>query len=248
VLAVVLLVGTIGWKATGLLQAKNTALSVVAPASAPRATTTENTADTVSDSILGTSRYSPETVTDGLTASLASTYATLKRSGSYSTTTSIALAEHIGQNVSVPIVSKVYATSDVRTDADTSYERMLAYRLALQKSLAPLMGHTTNELDTLRTYENTHDARYLDTLSRAAVNYHAVATATALIPVPVDGLDEHVAILNALSQFASTLDTLVAHADDPIAEAALLTTYMQAQQTMFTSFNSLYAYWRSKQV
>jgi hypothetical protein len=124
---------------------------------------------------------------------------------------------------------------------------MLAYRASLQTSLKPLLANTTPEIDLLTQYVQTNDPTYLTQLRQVADNYKLAATASAQITVPADAVTVQVGILNAMQEFAATLDQMAASANDPFTEATLINTYMQAQSDMFTSFNDLYGYYKSKQ-
>ena len=92
----------------------------------------------------------------------------------------------------------------------------------------------------------TSDPSYLTQLSAAAKNYHAAADAAVAITIPRDALNYHIAILNAMEEFAAVLDAMSTHTADPITSAALLRAYDQAEQDMFTSFNNLSAYYLQK--
>ncbi len=244
-LSVMVLVGVVGWKVTEMMHTKNTSLSVVATAS------TASNEHTLSDNSLvstSTTSYDPAHVTDTLTTALATTYTTLKRNGTYTPERSAQLAEQIGSSIDVPITYKIFGVTDIKTDNDISYARMLTYREALQKSFEPLMRNKNPEINLLRAYVENKDPSALIALGDASKNYKLAYTKTAQVIPPIDAITEHLGVLNALSQFTATLDQLVAHADDSLAEAALLNSYMQAQQNMFTSFNDLYKYYKSKHV
>ena len=63
---------------------------------------------------------------------------------------------------------------------------------------------------------------------------------------PTGQILRHIAILNAMQEFAATLDALAAHADDPLASVALLRTYNESESAVLYSFNDLGTYYRSK--
>jgi hypothetical protein len=123
---------------------------------------------------------------------------------------------------------------------------MLRYRDDLRTALAPLLKNTGSELEIYGKYIETSDPSYLEQLSAAAVNYRAAADNAAAVTVPNDAVNYHKDILNAMEEFAATLDQMAAHATDPLASAALLRTYNQAESDMYTSFNSLSLYYSQK--
>ena len=87
--------------------------------------------------------------------------------------------------------------------------------------------------------------------SRILRTYHcersSASSATARVAVPRDALSFHLAILNALEQFAAALNTLAANADDPLAAVVVLRAFNQAETNVLTSFASLAKYYREKQ-
>lgn len=181
-----------------------------------------------------------------VTAEIFGQYAGLAQRGDFSSSTVASAANAIAPNVRAVVSYPTYSASDLKTDPDTSYNRMLEYRADLRASLAPLLKNTDAEFEIYAKYVQTSDPIYLAQLSAAADNYRAAASSTAAVVVPQDAVVYHVAILNAMSQFASVLDSMAAHGDDPIASAALLRSYNQAEQDMFNSFNNLTLYYSRK--
>lgn len=181
-----------------------------------------------------------------VTAELVGEYAGLQASGSYSSSSAAQAANDIAANVRAVITYKTYSLSDLKTDNDTSYKRMLTYRSDLRDSLAPLLQNSSAELELYAKYVETSDPLYLAQLAAAAANYHAAAAKTAAVVVPRDAVNYHLAILNAMQQFAATLDAMTSHTADALTSAALLRSYNQAEQDMYTSFNNLSAYYAQK--
>ena len=253
-LSLLVLVGAIGWKIDQAFQNKNTALTVVASAAVaghsgipdnnPSANYLNGISSTGSSSI---NPYDPSQIGDNVAATLASDYTLLQANGTYSTTTAAQTAEALGKNLKASVSYKMYAATDIKTDSNTSYARMLSYRTDLQTSLAPLLKSTTPELDMLTKYVQTNDQTYLTQLRQAADTYKLAAAASAQVVVPADAVPVQLGILNAMQEFAATLDQMAANANDPFTEATLINTYMQAQSDMFSSFNNLYGYYKSKQ-
>ena len=252
-LSVVVLLGAVSWRIDQAFQSKNEALTVIAGAAAsghggvPDNNTPENYAVGSEESDLTVDPYSPSQIGDNVAATLADDYALLKANGTYSATTAAQSAKTLGENLKADVSYKTYAATDIPTSRDTSYAGMLAYRASLQTSLAPLLKNKTPEIDMLTHYVQTNDPTYLTQLRQAADNYTLAAAASAQITVPADAVTVQIGILNAMQEFAATLDQMAASANDPFTEATLINTYMQAQSDMFTSFNNLYAYYKSKQ-
>ncbi|HVM73675.1 MAG TPA: hypothetical protein VMU13_02225 [Candidatus Paceibacterota bacterium] len=254
VLAVLVLVGALGWQIEQIFQNKNTLLTVVAGAAAAHSDNTGGSAnDFSSNYAMGapaettTDPYAPSQIGDNVAAALAQEYAMLKASGSYSSTTATQVATALGANLKADVTYETYHMGDIPTASDTSYTAMLAYRAKLQVSLKPLIKNTTPEIDLLTHYVQTSDPSYLTQLQHAADTYASVASSTAQIIVPADAVSVQLGILNAMQEFSATLNQMVASANDPLTEATLINTYMQAQTDMFTSFNNLYGYYKSKQ-
>lgn len=173
-------------------------------------------------------------------------YVAMQQNGTYSTSTAIQAAQSLAPYLAASVPYHMFVSSDVQTTADTSYARMLKYRSDLQVSLAPLLKNTEPEYELFGEYVDTKDASYLTEMRAAAANYRAAASSTALLVVPEDALSFQVGILNAMEEFAATLDAMTSHADDPFASTALLRGYDKAENDMLTSFNSLATYFRTK--
>ena len=178
---------------------------------------------------------------------LVDAYLGLQTAGVFSTSTAQAAAQDTLPLLEMSVSYTAYAPSDLTSDRDTSYARMLAYRNDLRGSLAPLLKSTTPEYEILLNYLRTSDATYLVQLADVAQNYRDAIEATAKVVVPADAIPYHVGILNAMREFAAVLDALAAPANDPFASAAYLRSYDQAESSMLASFNALTTYYKSKQ-
>jgi hypothetical protein len=173
-------------------------------------------------------------------------YVQIRQGGAYTPNQGQKAAEALAPYVRAPIEFTSYQTSDIQTDSDISYKRMLAYRSDLRASLAPLLKNTKPEYAIFALYASTKDPKYLSELKSVAENYRDASGATARVIAPSDAVPYHIAILNALQEFAATLDAMATHADDPFASVALLRTYDQAESDVLTSFNALATYYKSK--
>ncbi|MBI4133232.1 hypothetical protein HY478_01315, partial [Candidatus Uhrbacteria bacterium] len=127
-----------------------------------------------------------------------------------------------------------------------SYDRMLAYRSNLRVALEPLLKNPGYELSLFATYVETRDSKYIDLLKTASKNYREAVSNAAKVVVPRDAVSAHVGILNALSEFGATVETMANHGDDAFASAALLQTYTKNEARLFASFESLASYYRNK--
>lgn len=173
-------------------------------------------------------------------------YTGLVDSGSYTTELGTQVAESIAPYIKAAISYKTYSKDDLKIDGDTSYDRMLTYRADLRDALAPLMANSQSEFEIYGLYIETGDEAYLDELSSAAENYRSAAKNTANMTIPRDAINYHIAILNAMEQFAATLDAMASKQQDAFASVALLRTYNSAEQAMFNSFDNLGNYYGRK--
>lgn len=243
-LAALALIGVIAWEA-------GTSISAGAPPAVSSGTVGNPALHVTPDFTSGTTSEAVQTdpissigsiVLDQLTGA----YQQLQLSGTYSTSTARQVGESLAPYVTADVSHPTFSASDLKTDSATSYTRMMQYRSDLRASLSPLLKNTQPEYEIFAYYVNTKDASYLKKLQSVAASYRAAATSTAQVVVPADAVKYHVAILNAMEQFGATLDAMAAHADDPFASVALLRTYNKSEADMFTSFNALTTYYKSK--
>jgi hypothetical protein len=182
----------------------------------------------------------------GALAQIIGAYAGFQSQGGNSTAAEDELATSIGSSLSAPVPHETFGPTDVKTDQDTSYARMLKYRTDLQRAFQPLLSNKQSEFELFARYVATNDPSYLAQLSAAAKNYYAAASSTALVVAPADAAAIHLDLLNAMEQFGATLDSMVAHASDPLATTILLNDYNSAEGSMLSSFNALAQYEKSK--
>ena len=201
----------------------------------------DKTSDTSATSSNDVDHLAPNVV-----GQLATHYMVMQQQGTYTADAGAQVATAMAPNVKVDVPFKTYAVSDIKTSPDTSYAAMMKYRADLQVSLTPLLKNSIPEITIFGLYTSTKDTKYLTQLNSIAQNYRDAADATAKIAVPADAAPYQLDILNAMQEFASTLNELTSHVDDPITTAALLRSYNQAEQDMLTSFNSLTTYYASK--
>ena len=202
---------------------------------------------TTSSGILKDSEFDPVSeASASALIELQGAYMGLQAAGTYSTSTASDAAAKIGLNLHAPLVFKGYVSSDLTTDTDTSNKRALAYRKDLQASMKPLLDNKRSELELFGLYSETHDTKYLDQLRAEAKNYRAAASSTARVVVPEDAVAIHLGALNAMTEFASVIESMADHAQDPIGAVLLLQNYNQAESDMYSSFDALASYFKHK--
>lgn len=185
-------------------------------------------------------------IAGNVVGTLVGSYTTLAEAGAYTPAEGEKIAEDIATSLRANVSYETYGVSDLKTDTDASYDRMLAYRSDLRLALEPLLKNPGYELGLFATYIETRDTKYTDLLKAAAENYREAVGNAAKVVVPKDAATEHVGILNALSEFGATVEAMAAHADDAFAAAALLRTYSESEAGLMTSFNTLAIYYTSK--
>ncbi len=242
-LAVLILVTTVGWQIWQTIREKDAKTSYVAT---DTQTTEEATASNDNPLVTASSATGTTVLGASILADIVSRYASLQQQGIYTHDVGQQVAEKMAATLKPEVSYTQYGVADIKTNTDTSKEGALAYRQALQLSLMPLLKNTQPEFEIFAYYIDTKDEVYLTRLKEIARDYRAAASATALVVVPKDAAPEHVAILNAMQQFAATLDAMAENATDPFASAALLRTYNQAEADMLTSFKSLALYYQQK--
>lgn len=185
-------------------------------------------------------------ITPQVTAQLAGTYASLVESGTYSQAAAAQAAASIASNVRALVPYTPRTQEALKTTDDTSYTRAMTYRDDAQKALQPLLANTRAEYEIYASYIDTGDAKELDELQRVAKNYADAAENMMRITVPSDAVSMHLGVVNALGRFSANLQSMIAHADDPLASAALLRTYNETELAVVTSFDSFTKYAKSK--
>lgn len=183
----------------------------------------------------------------GAMAEIIGAYAGFQSAGGYTQTSGTQIGNSIGASLSAPVPFREFSLTDIHTDADTSYQRMLKYRSDLQAALKPLLNNKKSEFELFAQYISTNDPSYLSQISAAAKNYYTAASSTELVVAPQDAASIQLDMLNAMEQFAATLDSMVAHASDPLASTMLLQDFNTAEGNVLSSFNALAQYEKNKQ-
>jgi hypothetical protein len=245
-LAVLALIAVLAWKTSETMRERDATLSAKAY-STPLPIYGTPAQEATGTAVAASSTDPLSALGPAIMQELSSAYQQLQTQGIYSSSTAQAVGASLAPYVAAGVQYPAFTQGDIKTDNDTSYARMLRYRSDLQVSLAPLLKNTEPEYEIFAYYVDTKDVSYLAKLRTVAGYYRAAASSTAQVVVPKDAVELHVAILNAMEEFAATLDALATHAQDPFASAALLSGYNQAERDMLTSFNDLTVYYKSKQ-
>lgn len=237
--------GVVGWQIDKVIQNKNIDLVSVANASVAH-DPSNNTDDAMA--LLGANAAtssSPEDIAQiGTNAigELATYYTIATKDTPYTPELGAQIVASVAPTITARVAYPMYNATMIPSDVDTSSTRKTAYRTDLQTSLKPLLQNKRYELDLYNAYVQTRDQSYLTQLKAAAQNYRSAATATAHVVVPTNAISYQVGILNAMQEFAATIDALADNTDDPITSLALLKSYNQAEAEMGTSFTALNTY------
>ena len=240
-LVAVLLLGAVGvYTIWNHYRTDDKVLSATIPAANAAATSTDEMAllDVATDTL-------PSVTPTALTL-LFSNYDSMQKSGAVSSSS----IQDLGAKVAAAVKPDMYYDkideSSVRTDSDTSYQRMITYRNTLRTALKPLMNNTDAEISLIGGYEETGDDTYLTKLHAAADNYRLAASNTLMVAAPSDAVLYHVDAINSMREIAATLDAFADYATNTITAGAVLMSYNQAEQDVTTSFSTLAQYFTSK--
>lgn len=132
------------------------------------ATTSDPTATSTGDSIA--------LIGPAVMAQLLGAYAGLEASGTSGSDTLAEAAHAIAPHVKAIVTHRLYGTADIKVDADTSLDRMLAYRADMREALAPLLDNKQSELEMYGRFVETNDKTILTDMKSAAANYRAAAS------------------------------------------------------------------------
>jgi hypothetical protein len=253
-ISVIAVVALVGWRFGGFMYPSTTD-TVVAETTDEITGTPMYGQEAGTDAIFTTpdvaTSSSPEYIArlgDNIVGTLASYYTVLSANGIYTPQMGdMVAASLVPDLLQTRVAYSMYDARSIPTDPDTSPRRMTMYRTDLQKSLAPLKKNTEYEFKIFATYTASQDPKYLAQLKVAAQNYRDAAALTAKVVVPADAVTDQVGILNAMLQFAATLDAMADNANDAMTSLVLVNTYNEAESDMFASFNALNAYYAKKQ-
>ena len=179
---------------------------------------------------------------------LVSYYEYLNQNNAYTPDRGATIAASIAPTVDAKIPYGMHTIESIESTTDTSKNSVIAYRQALQTSLAPLKKNPGYELDIYNNYLQTKDELYMSQLKTMAANYHTAVNLTTKVTPPRDAVTIHVDILNSLTQFGTTLDFMIQNVDNPVTSLALLRAYDRAEQDMFDAFSGINSYYLKKKI
>lgn len=247
VISALAVIGVAGWHVYGLVTGNTVEAHTAVPSTLASADDTDSLDPHIE--IDQATSSSPEEISrlgTNAIGGIAAFYTVLSNNDMYTPEIGRQVATNIASSIRPRVAYSMYSTSSIPTDPDTSRARMLVYREALQKSFTPLLKNKTYELEIFGRYTETRDPAYLAQLKAVAQNYREAANLTSRVTVPADALEKQVGILNAMQKFAATLDLMAENAEDPITSTALLISYNEAENAMFTSFGALNTYYAQK--
>lgn len=155
-------------------------------------------------------------------------------------------ASDIAESIRAEVVYDSVSESDIRSDVDTSFERVLVYRDELRRALTPLLSNRESEISIFARYIESGDKKYLAQLKEYAGNLKKSAVEAQGIVVPADAVPAHAATVNAMLHFSATLEQMTNYANDPLSTLALIRTYNRAEEEIFSSFGALAEYQKNK--
>ncbi len=243
IISIAVFLAIAGWQIQTAVQQKRLATTFVAT-SATIESSEEKSAPTDLENV-ARPPFSP--VGESVIGQMVGAYNGLAESSGYTPAKGEEIAKTIAGSLIADIPYKKRSTVEIRVDADTSYARTEQYGEELRVALAPLRKNTQPEFEIFAYYIETKDVSQLALLQSTAEDYRAAARAAAVIIVPLDIVPHHVDLINSLEKFASTLDALAVHADDPFATVAVLRAYNQAENDIMTASTLLAKYYQSKQ-
>ncbi|QQG38033.1 MAG: hypothetical protein HYS26_00555 [Candidatus Kaiserbacteria bacterium] len=248
-LSVIALLGIVGWQVASLFGRGNTV-------SASNPLQIETAAKSPFSSIdwqaaLGAEAASADpdgisNIGENVLSALLGSYAVLQESGSYSVDAGEEIGADIGSTLQAKVSYQTFRASDLTTDADLSFERMLKYRDDLRIALEPLMQNQGYELKVFANLIDSGGSEYATALQKSAANYEAAVKSAAKIVVPADAVSVQIGMLNSLSEFGAVVGSMTEHVDDPYANAALITAYTEAETRLFSAFDALVKYQQQK--
>ena len=246
-LSAVVLLSVLAWQTNAILSAKNKALHVVSEYSpSVIAATVAGPAEAAQTESAAADPYDLSQIGTKAFGELIGTYVSLKQSGAYTPAAGERAAESVASSFDARVSYAPFLESDIKTDADISYGRMLAYRSDMRTALLPLLQNTEPEFAVFARYVETGDKSNLANMEKIAERYKTAAVNAESVTVPKDAVGYHADVVNSLLLFSATLLQMAKYADDPAASLALLRAYNSAELDVFTSFNALASYQKNK--
>ncbi len=245
ILAVLVLIGSALWQSQAKIDTQKKNLTYEQQ-SAPEST------DSLEDDPLAqaladvTAAGKPGTIGTAVMNQMLNSYLVSKNNGTYSPEYAAALGSSLAPMIQNTLAYQTFSEKNLVINPDTSEKASVAYQKALYDALAPLRTNTAPEFEFFALYVQTKDPVHLVRLQSVATLYRDAVANAAVLFVPSDVAQRHVAILNAMGEFAAALDALALHADDPIESVALLRDYNAGEQHVLAAFNALQSYYATK--
>lgn len=245
VLAVLILIGSAVWQSQAKIDTQKKNLTYEQQSAQNTAGSAEH--DPLAQALVDVAAAGKSgTIGAAVINQILSSYVVSKSNGTYSPEYAAALGSSFAPMIQNELAYQTFNEKNLVINPDTSEKSSVAYQKALHDALAPLRTNTTPEFEFFALYVQTKDPSYLVQLQGVATLYRNAVANAAVLFVPSDVTAQHVAILNAMGEFAAALDALALHADDPIESVALLREYNTGEQHVLAAFNALYSYYAAK--
>lgn len=188
----------------------------------------------------GTTSDPVASVGDSLAQSLVSGYLSLKEHDAYTPERGEQLANTLVSGFRAPTIFEPHTKSSLTIEADVSKVRISKYRNDMREALSDMVDPNTEpDFSLFARFVATNDRTWLEKLSLSASQYRAAEEKVLKVPVPESAVEVHLRAVNAIGEFAETLERLVRFSSDPLATMALLRTYNDTEREFFLAFDAL---------
>lgn len=183
---------------------------------------------------------------DNIASQIMANYTVMQQDGSYTPGAAAAAGADIAVQASgVRVSHPIYTEADIKIVQDAlTAARITRYQEDMAEALKPLANNMAPELSFFGYFVETRDDTYLAKLRSVAEDYRAAVAQAETVAVPFGMRSLHVSLLNALQEFAASIDAVVDNAGDPITSTALLVSYNHAEDTLRavqSAYTSFYA-------
>jgi hypothetical protein len=166
--------------------------------------------------------------TEGLARELFATYASLKTGGGIGTEFQNQAVEAVVERYVQESVVYTYSSDELTYASTQDSETIAEYRTAVREALQAAAVVERSELEVYAYLIDSGRSVYEEELSRNASIYRGIAQALKRIPVPLLLSANHLALMNALMDFAAAIDDMVATYRDPLAALIATSAYADA--------------------
>lgn len=189
---------------------------------------------------IGTTSDPVASVGSSLAQSLVSGYLSLKEYEAYTPERGEQLANTLVSGFRAPTIFEPHTEAALTIDPETSQERILRYRSDMREALSGIVDlNAEPEFSLFARFVATNNRTWLDKLSLSASQYRAAEAKALEVAVPEPAAAAHLRAVNAIGEFAETLERLVRFSSDPLATMALLRTYNDTEREIFLAFDAL---------